>query len=55
MVPRHYRTVVRRQDVGGYFKWLTIEREELAQQYSRTIEEITALFEQCNCEKQKLK
>lgn len=55
MIPRHYRTVVRRQDEAGKFKWLTIELEGYAQKYSRSIDEIFQLFEQVNCDKRKLR
>ena len=55
MIPRHYRTVVRREDVEGKFKWLSIELEEIAKQYSRSMDEIMDLFEQVNCDKRKLR
>ena len=55
MIPRHYRTVLRREDVEGKFKWLSIELEEIAKQYSRSMDEIMDLFEQVNCDKRKLR
>lgn len=45
MIPRYYRTVVRRVDEQGKFKWLAIELEEMGQQYSVSQDEIMTLFE----------
>ena len=55
MIPRYYRTAVRRPDEIGKFKWLHIELEEMAQQYSKSLEDVMVLFEQVNCDKKRLR
>lgn len=55
MIPRYYRSVVRRTDEEGKFKWMQIELEEMAQQYSRSVEEIMVMFGQVNCDKKRLR
>ena len=55
MIPRYYRTVVRSTDEEGKFKWLSIELEQMAQQYSRSLDDIMVLFEQVNCDKNRLR
>ena len=55
MIPRYYRTVVRRPDEDGKFKWLQIELEEMSQKFSRSMEEIMNIFAQVSCDKTKLR
>ena len=55
IVPKFYRTVVRKPDMEGNFKWIEIELQEIAQQYSRDYEEVCTIFEQVNCDKNRLR
>ena len=43
--PKDYRTVVRKVDDDGRFKWINIELREIAREYSKDIDEIFQIFE----------
>mmetsp|Transcript_37432 Transcript_37432/g.49221 ORF Transcript_37432/g.49221 Transcript_37432/m.49221 type:complete len:124 (+) Transcript_37432:706-1077(+) len=53
--PKDYRTVVRKPDMAGKFKWINIELEEIASQYSKDMDEVLQIFEQVNCDKNRLR
>ena len=54
LVPRHYRTVIRRVDEDGHFKWLRQKLEDIAHTYSENIEKVEDLFESVNCDFERL-
>ena len=51
IVPKHYRTVTKEQDLEGFFEVLNGELEEMARQYGKTFDEVTEIFESVNCDK----
>lgn len=55
VVPKFYRTIVRKPDEDGKFKWIQLELEEMANEYSKTLEEVLPIFEQVNCDKKRLR
>ena len=55
IIPKLYRTVVRKPNDEGKFKWLEIELHEMASQFSQSFDEIITIFEQVNCDKKKLR
>ena len=55
IIPKHYRTVVRRSDMEGRFKWTQIELEEMAKEYGMEFDDLANLFEQVNCDKRRLR
>ena len=54
IAPRYYRTMIRKKDETGDFRRFTIELEQLANQYSKTLDEVLELFESFSCSKPKL-
>ena len=55
LVPKHYRSIVRRADEAGKFKWLQIELEEIAYQNSKDIDFVVGIFESVSCDKKRLR
>ena len=55
IVPKYYRTVVRRPDEEGRFKWIQLELEEIANEYSKSFDEVLNIFESVNCDKKRLR
>ena len=53
--PKDYRTVVRKRDQMGEFKWIEKDLEEIAKQYSKDFDEVCLIFEQVNCDKKRLR
>ena len=49
-MPKYYRTIVRRRNEEGKFKWMHIELEEMAHQYGVEIEKLYDQFGQVNCD-----
>lgn len=52
--PKDYRVIVRRIDQVGQFKWIQNDLEEIANQYSKDLDDVLQIFEQVNCDKKRL-
>ncbi len=55
LIPKFYRAVVRKPDEQGKFKWIQQDLEEIANEYSKTFDEVVTIFEQVNCDKKRLR
>jgi len=55
IVHKFYRTVTRRGDLKGRFKWIEFELKEIANQYSKDLDEVMTMFGQVNCDKKRLR
>jgi len=48
-VPKYYRTVTKREDEDGLCKWLKLELEQMAVEFSKDFDDVVTIFSQVNC------